>query len=141
MVELERGSEMGASACNRAFEAHLFSTSLPELSRLIRNNGAHSLQNPFGIRLGNIGNLGPTFIVNLFVPRLFYQRFLDLVWHTNSFSQAIAIYPTRSHQRSELDAFTFSKITKSHRHYLPCLSSLAFAAPLSCLPPCSRHQR
>jgi len=77
--------------------ARLLPTSLPELSRLIRNNGAHSLQNPFGIRLGNIGNLGPTFIVNLFVPRLFYQRFLDLVWHTNIFSQAIAFYPTRSH--------------------------------------------
>ena len=48
----------------------------------------------------------------------FLAAVLDLFRHTNSFSQAIALYPTRSHQRSE-------RFSKNHAKS-PSLSSASF---------------
>jgi hypothetical protein len=84
-VAIPHSKRRGSAAVVKRQIVQLFSSSLSVPPRLIRNNGTHSLQNAVSLRLGNIWNLRPAFVLNLFVPRgLCCRRFFSgLFWHTN----------------------------------------------------------
>jgi hypothetical protein len=81
--------------------------------------------------------LEPVCAKGALLPALFFGSVLAY----KLLSWTIDLYRIRSRLTFRLDAFAFSNITQNHHHPLPSPSSLAFAAPPSCLPPGSRHQR